>query len=38
MKEGIYDHFHPDEKPFVARAEEWIERSAQQHELKRTDF
>ncbi|WP_419872891.1 RNA-binding protein [Candidatus Pristimantibacillus sp. PTI5] len=38
MKQGIYDHFHPDEKPFVDRAEEWIERSAQQHELKRTDF
>lgn len=38
MKQGIYDHFHPDEKAFVDRAEEWIERSAQQHELKRTDF
>lgn len=38
MKQGVYDHFHPDEKPFVDRAEEWIERSAQQHELKRTDF
>jgi RNA-binding protein YlmH len=38
MKQGIYDHFHPDEKPFVDRAMEWIERSAQQHELKRTDF
>ncbi|WP_139997965.1 RNA-binding protein [Paenibacillus paridis] len=38
MKQGIYDHFHPDEKSFVDRAEEWIERSAQQHELKRTDF
>jgi RNA-binding protein YlmH len=38
MKQGIYDHFHPDEKAFVDRAEEWIARSAQQHELKRTDF
>ncbi|WP_028611209.1 RNA-binding protein [Paenibacillus harenae] len=38
MKQGIYDHFHPEEKPFVDRALEWIERSAQQHELKRTDF
>lgn len=38
MKQGIYDHFHPDEKPFVDRAMEWIERSAQHHELKRTDF
>ncbi|MCA0753843.1 RNA-binding protein [Paenibacillus sp. N4] len=38
MKQAIYDHFHPDEKAFVDRALEWIERSAQQHELKRTDF
>lgn len=38
MKQAIYDHFHPDEKAFVDRAMEWIERSAQQHELKRTDF
>ncbi|WP_341282195.1 YlmH/Sll1252 family protein [Paenibacillus sp. FSL H8-0537] len=38
MKLPIYDHFHPDEKPFVDRAWEWVERSAQQHELKRTDF
>ncbi|MFF2093473.1 RNA-binding protein [Paenibacillus sp. NPDC058174] len=38
MKPTIYEHFHPDEKAFVDRAWEWIERSAQQHELKRTDF
>lgn len=38
MKTVIYDHFHPDEKVFVDRAMEWVERSAQQHELKRTDF
>ncbi|MUT66175.1 RNA-binding protein [Paenibacillus sp. NEAU-GSW1] len=38
MKPTVYEHFHPDEKPFVDRAWEWIERSAQQHELKRTDF
>lgn len=38
MKQAIYGHFHPDEKAFVDRALEWIERSAQQHELKRTDF
>jgi RNA-binding protein YlmH len=38
MKQGIYDHFSADEKPFVDRAMEWIERSAEQHELKRTDF
>lgn len=38
MKQAIYNHFHPDEKAFVDRALEWVERSAQQHELKRTDF
>lgn len=35
---AIYQHFHPEEKPYVDRAMEWIERSAQHHELKRTDF
>lgn len=38
MKPSIYEHFHPDEKVFVDRAAEWVERSAQLHELKRTDF
>ena len=38
MKPDIYVHFHPDEKPFVDRASEWIERAAFAHELKRTDF
>lgn len=38
MKEAIYNHFHPEEKPFVDRALEWVERSASQHQLKRTDF
>ncbi|REK76264.1 RNA-binding protein [Paenibacillus paeoniae] len=38
MKSVIYNHFHPEEKPFVDRALEWINRSAMQHELKRTDF
>ncbi|MBH5316886.1 RNA-binding protein [Paenibacillus sp. GSMTC-2017] len=38
MKATIYEHFHPEEKSFVDRALEWVERSAQQHELKRTDF
>ncbi len=38
MKPAIYQHFHPDEKPFVDRAMEWLERSARLHELKRTDF
>ncbi|MFF2482903.1 RNA-binding protein [Paenibacillus sp. NPDC058071] len=38
MKPALYEHFHPEEKPFVDRAWEWVERSAQQHELKRTPF
>ncbi|MFC4599429.1 RNA-binding protein [Cohnella hongkongensis] len=35
---GIYEHFHPDEKAFVDRALEWVERAAERHETKRTDF
>ncbi|MCR2803684.1 YlmH family RNA-binding protein [Paenibacillus soyae] len=38
MKAAIYNHFHPEEKPFVDRVLEWVDRSASQHELKRTDF
>ena len=38
MKTAVYNHFHPDEKPFVDRVLEWVDRSASQHELKRTDF
>jgi RNA-binding protein YlmH len=34
----IYEHFHPDEKPFVDRAWEWVERAAERHETRRTDF
>lgn len=34
----IYEHFHADERGFVDRAVEWVERAAQLHELKRTDF
>ncbi|WP_274651839.1 RNA-binding protein [Paenibacillus humicola] len=38
MKPELYVHFHPDERPFVDRASEWIDRAAFGHELKRTDF
>lgn len=38
MKPELYQHFHPDEKTFVDRVLEWLDRSARQHELKRTDF
>ncbi|MBN2983394.1 MULTISPECIES: RNA-binding protein [Cohnella] len=34
----IYEHFHPDEKGFVDRAWEWVERAAELHEVRRTDF
>ena len=38
MKQELYVHFHPDERPFVDRASEWIDRAVFGHELKRTDF
>lgn len=37
-KGNIYDHFHPDERAFVDRVDEWIERAAERHEWKRTDY
>ncbi|MFC4103898.1 YlmH family RNA-binding protein [Paenibacillus xanthanilyticus] len=38
MKQEAYVHFHPDERPFVDRVVEWMERAAHGHELTRTDF
>jgi RNA-binding protein YlmH len=38
MDKGIHAHFHPDEHHFVDKAWEWVERAAQQHAVKRTDF
>ncbi|SEN12977.1 RNA-binding protein [Paenibacillus sp. OV219] len=38
MKNEIFVHFHPDERAFVDRAEEWVERAANLHEMKKTDF
>ncbi|SDT39278.1 RNA-binding protein YlmH, contains S4-like domain [Paenibacillaceae bacterium GAS479] len=35
---GFFEHFLPEERPFVDRVLEWVERSAGLHELKRTDF
>lgn len=35
---NIYEHFHPDEHSFVDRATEWIDRVAQVHEHRLTDF
>lgn len=37
-RKDIYEHFHPDEKSFVDRAWEWVDRAALYHEIKRTDF
>lgn len=34
----IHEHFHPDERTFVDRAWEWVERAAERHETRRTDF
>jgi RNA-binding protein YlmH len=38
MSSEIYAHFHPDERPFVDKAWEWVDRAAQHHDMKRTDF
>jgi len=38
MNHDIYAHFHPDERHFVDRAQEWVERASQLHEVRRTDF
>lgn len=38
MKNEIYGHFHPDERPFVDRAYEWVENAALYHESRLTDF
>lgn len=38
MNTDLYVHFHPDERKFVDRAWEWVLRSAERHEVRRTDF
>ncbi|MCR8845732.1 YlmH/Sll1252 family protein [Paenibacillus sp. SC116] len=38
MSEQIKVHFHPDERPFVDRASEWMIRAAERHEVRLTDF
>ncbi|GAK39710.1 RNA-binding protein [Paenibacillus sp. TCA20] len=38
MRTDIYEHFHPDERDFVDKAWEWVERAGQYHEMKLTDF
>lgn len=38
MKPEIYDHFHPDERPFIDQATDWLERTSERHQVKLTDF
>ncbi|HZG55170.1 RNA-binding protein [Paenibacillus sp.] len=38
MRSIPYEHFHPDEKPFVDKAAEWVEDAAVRKQTKRTDF
>jgi RNA-binding protein YlmH len=35
---NIYSHFHPDERAFVDKAWDWVERAAEQHAVKLVDF
>ncbi|MBB6729630.1 RNA-binding protein [Cohnella zeiphila] len=37
-QQDLYAHFHPDERAFVDRAWEWVQRAAEYHEVRRTDF
>jgi RNA-binding protein YlmH len=34
----LHGHFHPDEHRFVDQAWDWVERAAEHHRVKRTDF
>ncbi|WP_028588798.1 YlmH family RNA-binding protein [Paenibacillus massiliensis] len=38
MHTEIYEHFHADEKDFIDRASEWIERASELHERKLSEF
>lgn len=38
MSNDIYMHFSSDERGFVDKATDWIERAAELHQLKLTDF
>lgn len=38
MKDGFYGHFHPEERSFVDRVVEWMERVSSYHEHRLTDF
>lgn len=38
MGNGIYEHFTPDERDFVDKAAEWVERAGERHDTRLTDF
>lgn len=38
MRPELYVHFHPEERPFVDKASEWVERASAHHAVKVTDF
>lgn len=38
MRPDIYEHFKPEERPFVDRAWEWVVNAGDYHEVKLTDF
>lgn len=38
MSSNLHAHFHPDERPFVDKALEWVDHAAYSHTLKSTDF
>ncbi len=38
MNVNILSHYHPDERGFVEKMVDWLERTASQHQLRRTDF
>jgi len=38
MRHELYQHYHPDEKPFIDKADEWLAKAAYDHQVKRTDF
>ncbi|RXT15021.1 RNA-binding protein [Ammoniphilus sp. CFH 90114] len=35
---SLYEHFRPEERPFIERAIDWLEQVDQQHHHRRTDF
>lgn len=38
MRYDIYEHFKPEERPFVDRAWEWVVNAGDYHEVKLSDF